>query len=421
MVSGRGSAAATNQDSARSETSVFGPTRDAERIVLLDALRGFALLGVLLVNLHDLTLFGLLSEAARDSLGTARWDHWLDLAMSALVDVKAFTIFTTLFGIGFALQAQRANAAGQSMSRYFRRLLILFIIGLVHAYAFWWGDILRFYAVLGLLLLPLGRLRPRTLALLGVLIAIFLTPFLRTTMAALLPSIITTDAANAAALHGFRGASFPAMLRANFAHDVWTRTSAWGLPFYVLGRLLIGAALGKSRVLWEPQAHRRFWTRMVAILLPLGIVLTAFVMLRDNGFFGPIQGWWRTETARVLVRIARSGASVALGLAYIAIFVLFFERRAWRRWLKRLAPVGQMALTNYIMQTIVAIALFYGVGLGIGPRFGLIGVLLATLVIFAAQIMISRWWLSRFYFGPLEWLWRSLTYGIAQPLRRTVA
>ena len=128
---------------------------------MLDALRGFALFGVLLVNLRDLSLFGFLSETARAGLVTARSDHWLDLAMTALVDVKAFTIFTVLFGVGFAMQAQRASAAGADMSRYVRRLLVLLAIGLLHAYLLSWGDILRLYALLGLLLLPVARLRAR--------------------------------------------------------------------------------------------------------------------------------------------------------------------------------------------------------------------------------------------------------------------
>ncbi|MEP7013862.1 MAG: DUF418 domain-containing protein [Verrucomicrobiota bacterium] len=411
-------ASATTSLSSPANGSVFGPTRGKERIVLLDALRGFALFGVVLVNLRDLSLFSFLSETGRNSLSTAPWDHRLDLVMTGLVDVKAFTIFTLLFGVGFALQAQRADAAGRSMSRYVRRLTILLGIGLLHAYVFWWGDILRLYALLGLLLLPLHRLKPRALATLGVITAVFVTPFLRPIMSAWLPITASSDSANATALIAFQGTSLPAMLRANFAHDVWTRITAWGLPFYVLGRLLIGAALGKSRVLWEPQEHRRFWISLLFILSTLGLALTAFVMLRDNGAFGPMQGWWQTEQARIVVRLARSAASLALGLGYVALFVLLFQRLSWRRWLARLAPVGRMALTNYIMQTVIALALFYGIGLGIGPRFGLLGVIATGTVIFFVQIMMSRWWLERFHFGPLEWVWRTLTYGTRPLMRR---
>ena len=106
-----------------------GPTRENERIILLDALRGFALFGVLLANLRDLTLFNFLPESGRAALNTAASDHWLDLGMAALVDAKAFTIFTLLFGVGFALQAERAAAAGAGLRRYARRLLVLFVIG----------------------------------------------------------------------------------------------------------------------------------------------------------------------------------------------------------------------------------------------------------------------------------------------------
>ncbi len=256
--------------------------------MLLDALRGFALFGVLLVNLRDLTLFSFLSEPAQAALPTARWDHWLDLIMAAVVDVKAFTIFTLLFGIGFALQAERAVAAGAGLARFGRRMFILFAIGLVHAYLLWWGDILRLYAVLGLFLIPLARARARTLAILGVFIAVFLTPFLRPLMNALLPTIVPAKQASAAALMAFQSASLPTMWSGNLALDTWMRISAWGLPFYILGRLLIGAALGRSGVLREPRTHRRFWVRLLALCFPLGIALTAFVMLRDNGVFGPI-------------------------------------------------------------------------------------------------------------------------------------
>ena len=133
------------------------------------------------------------------------------------------------------------------------------------------------------------------------------------------------------------------MLRANLSYDIWTRITAWGLPFYVLGRLLIGAALGRAAMLRDPQTHRTFWIRLLAITLPLGIALTVFLILRDHNSFDSMQGWWRTETARALIRIARSGASLALGLAYVALFVLLFARPRWRARLEILAPVGRMA------------------------------------------------------------------------------
>ncbi len=362
-----------------------GPTPARERMVLLDALRGFALFGVLLVNLRDLTLYSFLSETAQAALPTAGWDRGLDLAMAALVDAKAFTIFTLLFGVGFALQAEKAGDDGGE--RYRRRMWVLLAIGLVHGSAFWWGDILRLYAILGLVLWPLAHWRPRRLAWLGVTVAVFLTPALRPMMAAWLPSIAPSAEMSAATLAAFQGMNVEELWRANSRYDSWTRISAWGLPFYIFGRLLLGAALGRSGKLWQPEKHRRFWVGWLAVSLPVGVALTAFILLRDHGAFGPMQGWWRTEEARALVRMARSGASLALGFAYMAAFVLLFQRPRWQRWLGALAPVGRMALTNYVAQTLLAMGLFYGIGFGLGPRFGMVGILAAGSGIFAAQWM----------------------------------
>jgi uncharacterized protein len=392
-------------------SSEFGPAGEAGRFIFLDALRGFALFGVLLVNLRDLSLFGLLADNTRASLPTAPVDHWIDLIMTALIDGKAFTIFTVLFGIGFALQTQRAHRVGRDMSHYVRRLLVLLAIGLAHAYLFWWGDILRLYAVLGFLLLPMERLKPRTLFIVGVIIAVFVTPVLRPLMSILLPHTNSPDAARAAALTAFQSRSVPAMLRGNLAYDIWTRINAWGLPFYVLGRLIIGAALGKTAAFWQSQSRRRFGIGLLAVMLPLGIALTALVMLRDSGMLGLMSG--------SVLRIARSAGSLTLGFAYIALFIYLFESEYWRRWLSHLAPVGRMALTNYLAQTVIAMSIFYGIGCGVGPRYGLVAVLFSGVVIFAVQIVISDWWLRRFYFGPIEWIWRTLTYGKCQPMIRT--
>ena len=120
----------------------------------------------------------------------------------------------------------------------------------------------------------------------------------------------------------------------------------------------------------------------------------------------------------MVVSLARFATPLALGLLYLAGLVLLFQHPGWRRLIVPLAPLGRMALTHYIGQTIIAIVLFYGVGFGLGARFGLVGTVVAGLVILALQLAASHWWLARFQFGPLEWLWRSLTYLRLQPLRR---
>ncbi len=192
----------------------------------------------------------------------------------------------------------------------------------------------------------------------------------------------------------------------------------WTLLFFVLGRVLLGAALGRAGVLYEPQAHARFWRRLLAANALVGGVITGFLLLRDHGGIAELLPWLATEPGRWAMRLLRNAAPLSLGLAYLAAFVLLFDQPAWRRWLQGLAPVGRMALSNYLAQTVLAIGLFYGVGAGLGPRFGLAGMLLAWTVIFALQLALSHWWLARFQFGPMEWLWRSLTYRRRQPLVR---
>lgn len=383
------------------------PRPPARRLEVLDALRGVALLGVLLANLRDFSLYAFLPEAARAALPTAAWDRPIELAMAALVDAKAATLFAMLFGVGFALHTA-------STRHYLRRLLVLLAIGLVHA-LLWWGDILRYYALLGLLLLPAARLGARGLAVAGLLTALLAWPLLQPVMRALLPALAPADAAAAAALQAFSGADGTAALRGNLDYDLRLRIANWSLLGFVLGRLLIGAAMGRAGLFEEPQA--RAWQRLLRIGLPVGAALTAFALLRDHGL-AFADGWWRTEPGRQLARVLRSGASLALALGYAALFVRLFQRPRWHRVLRAFAPVGRMALTHYLTHTLVALPLFYGFGAGIGPRFGLAGVLGFGTLLFAVQMGFSRWWLRRFRFGPAEWLWRSLAEGTRLPMRR---
>lgn len=399
-------------------TCAAAPVAETQRHDVLDCLRGIALFGVLLVNLRDFSLYGLLPAAARDALATASWDRALDVVMAVLVDVKAATLFSLLFGVGFALQMQRAESGGEDATRrYVRRLLLLLAIGIAHAWLLWWGDILRYYAVLGLLLVPLGRGDPRRLALLGLVVALFGPPLLRPWIAPLLADVVPAGQAAAAAFAAFSGGEAAAMLGANLDYDLRMRVANWSLVCFVLGRLLLGAALGFAGVLQQPQRHLHFWRRLACWLLPAGLLLSAFALLRDHGI-AFADGWWRTPAARSVSSVLRSAASLSLALSYMALVVLLFQRPRWRGLLQWFAPVGRMALTNYLGQSVLGIALFYGVGLGLGPRLGLVGILAAAVLIFVLQGWASRCWLRHFRFGPAEWLWRSATYGRAQPLRR---
>jgi len=388
-----------------------------QRLELIDALRGLALAGVLLSNLRDFSLYALLDESARPG-----GERWLQMLLAALLDAKAMTVFALLFGVGFALQLERADRGSADESRrarrrYAWRLCLLFGFGLLHA-AFWYGDILRYYAVLGLLLLPLARWRPATLAALGVLVAVFASAALQPWMKPWTAQFASAAQAAADARAAFAAPSWTAMLAGNRDYDLWVHATAWSLPFFTLGRLLLGMAIGRAGWLQRPQQHLRAWRRLLAWTLPPGLILAVYFLFRDFAGLGPELFGLEGGAARALSRLLRNLAYLSLGLGYVAAFVLLFQRPRARRWLAWLAPVGRMALSNYLAQTVFGLALFYGIGLGLGPRYGLAGALAAFVAIFAVQTALSHWWLRRMRYGPLEWLWRCLTYRRALPLRR---
>lgn len=394
------------------------PTAGESRLVLLDALRGFALFGVLLVNLKSLSLYSLLPKAERAALPSAGFDRVADLATAMLVDGTAITLFSILFGVGFAMQMQRAAGRPGHVQRYVRRLLVLLAIGLVHAWLLWWGDILRYYAILGLALLPFARVSPRLLAAAGVVVVVALPLALQPVVPSLLPTQIGSAESAARALAAFGSERWGEMLEGNFARDLRMRIAVWILPAYVFGRLLVGVALGSSGVLRDPANHLRFWRRSCGATLLIAAAIAALLFLHDHRELSTTLPWLEGATGKLAFRMLRNLAPLNLALFYLSAFVLLFQRPAWRARLALLAPLGRMALTSYLAQTVVAIALFYGVGLGIGPRFGMVGVCVATLAIFPLQVAASAWWLRRYRFGPVEWLWRSLTYGRMQPMRR---
>ena len=382
------------------------PAPGAQRLEHIDALRGFALALVLLVHLRDFSLYGFLSQEAQALLPSARWDDVIGPVLIVLFKWKAITIFTLLFGVSFALQLDRIDSASRFSGFFVRRLFVLLLIGIVHG-IFYYGDILRYYAVMGLFLLPTTRLRPRMLVLIGIIIALFpwtlfesLTPFHNRSAVAweeLLPSTLTA----------FAGSSISEMLRANVHYDWSILSSDWSFPLAMLGRLTIGAAIGRSAMLARPREHARSWLWLLMVTMPVGIGLTALVCVMDG-----------RKVPQILHPSIRGAASLSLGLAYIAIFLLLFQLPTWQRWTSSLIAIGRMALTNYLLQTLIAIILFYGVGFGIGPRFGLIGTLPFFAAIFGLQILFSQWWLNRFYFGPVEWIWRCLSYGFVIPVRK---
>ncbi|KAB8198116.1 DUF418 domain-containing protein [Lysobacter maris] len=389
-------------------------TSKPPRYEVIDALRGFALAGVALVNLRWLSLYEMMPKATREALPSAGFDAAAISAMSVLADGKFITVFSLLFGLGFALQLDRDEGAA-GVHRYLRRMLGLALIGLLHGYFIWWGDILLTYAVVGVVLLPLRHLPDRALLAIALAVAV-LPPLISAPVRAWLPPIPAGKEVFAQALQAFSMPSWREFLHGNIAVANWARMANWALVCFVLSRFLLGYWAGRKGLLQDPWRHRALLGGLCVGGVVLGLVLMGLA---------EVQASWRashpdldTRAVKLTLRMLARLEPIALGVAYAAAFVLAFSHPRMRRWLSPFAAVGRMALTHYLLQSVVGVALFYAIGLDLGGERGLAPVLLAWALLFAVQVRVSHWWLSRFQYGPVEWLWRWTTRGARPPFRR---
>jgi uncharacterized protein len=412
-------------------TNQAQPTQPHERVELIDILRGFALFGILLVNMMHFA-WPIYREAIDITLWTGPWDRAAEVLIAFLAEGKFFTLFSLLFGLGLAIQLERAEAKGVAfVPLYVRRLVILLAIGLAHAFLFWWGDILTYYALLGFLLLLFRHKTPR--ALLAWAGALVLVPIVINTLlvgavilgrttpegtaqleATLAQTEATYRAAFEQALAVYGGSDFLAMIPQRIGDWGFATVGVLygGMLFVVLAMFLFGLYFGKRRLLHDAASHLRLWRKVFGWGVAIGLVGNAlYVVLARAG--GALEPSWGTLVGLVGFLVG----APALSLAYASSLVLLVQRPSWLKRLRPLAPVGRMALSNYLLQTLLATTLVHGYGLGLYGRIGPAAGIALTLAIFAVQIPLSAWWLARFRFGPLEWLWRNLTYGRLQPLR----
>jgi uncharacterized protein len=403
------------------------PVTATERIFTIDVLRGIALLGVLVANVWlwfsgAVFLFpGLQSELRRITLDSLAF-YFVGIFISG----KALSTFSFLFGLGFAVQIMRAEARGARIGLvYSRRLAVLLMMGAVHGVLLWYGDILLTYAMLGFALLLFRRRTERTV-LVWAVVLVFVLPLILGTIPLILHAagkgpdkppaerVAKMTEENRDNLALFTSDSYPTIVRGNLRmlRDMYISPKALGF-FMLLGFFLLGLYTGRRRILEDPEAHRRLLRGIVAWGFALGLAGTlAGTALRVV---------FDVETAIALPWFPLAMmASMALGtvpfaLAYIAAITLLLQRPPWRELLKPFGPVGRMALSNYLSQTVICLAIFYGGDLIGTYRPALY--LLISLALFAVQIWWSAWWLARYRFGPMEWVWRSLTYGRMQPMR----
>lgn len=408
----------------------------SERVVLLDVLRGFALGGVFVSNAYmHLSGRGLIPRASARALESSRVDAVAAFLFEHLVAGKAMFLFSLLFGLGFAIQMIRAEEHGRSIVPvYVRRLGVLLLIGLIHRFALWYGDILTTYAVMGFMLLMMRKLPSRRL-LVWSLVLMFAAPVAVSAVMKLAPLLASSREVVAAAaqenmartaelrrqtLAAFSSGSYLTTARANidFLLKVFTRTTTVSWMLVVLGRFLLGLLAGRQRLFHDVERHLPFFRKLLGWGLAASMVgQGAELVFAPLARTAPAGSAWRNVWEIIQPAVAEVGI-IGTAACYAAGFALLFQRPRWQRLLGVLAPAGQMALTNYLCQTLIGQFIYYGYGLNLIGKQRPAECLLLMSSLFCVQVWLSHLWLARFRFGPVEWVWRCLTYGQLQPLRR---
>jgi uncharacterized protein len=426
------------------------PVSSGERYFTVDVLRGFALLGILAMNI---VLFGWPWPAYSNPLrtGGSSLEKGAWFFNHLIFEDKMMTIFSMLFGAGLVLMDQRAEARGARIRGvYYRRVLLLLAIGLVHSYLIWIGDILVLYAQCGLLLYFFRNLRPPTLIICGILALLVMVPInlglvgMADSMKAtakrveaqkkagekpdprdekvaeawnkdyskfMAPTREQEEKGWKAEMEAYRG-SYRGIVKFRAVFLVFLQTIGTvmlGMLFMAIGRMLIGMGLMKLGV-FSGERSRRFYIGMVMIGYGIGLPLMVFDGLEL------LRHQFSHEYLLHGGKFFNSYGSVVVALGHVGMLILVVKSGALSWLTKRLAAVGRMALSNYLTHSIACTTLFYGYGFGLYGRVNRIGLAGIVLTIWVAQLLISPIWLKYFRFGPAEWLWRSLTYGHPQPM-----
>ncbi|NIB98860.1 DUF418 domain-containing protein [Halobacterium sp. R2-5] len=397
-------------------SSESGPTPPSERIVGLDALRGFALLGILVINIRLFSMpeIVLLNPTAYGDFSGA--NYWAWFAGHVLVEQKFITLFTMLFGAGVVLFTRtRDRDEIGTLSLHFRRAGWLVVFGLAHAYLLWYGDILFAYGVTAFWVVFARDESPRWLV--GVGLGLLAVPSATEVWAALFADLSSfaqtwqpAEAALRAEVATYRGGWLEQMdhrVSSSFRRQTSGYLGATG--WRVGGSMLIGMALYDWGVLTNDRSPR-FYRRLVVAggVLGLAPTLAGVWYIQAND--------WAPAAGLLWQQFFYWGA-IPLALAYVGLVMLYAQWRPAGVLTRTLAAVGRTAFSNYILQSVLATTIFYGHGLGLFGRVSRAEALGVVAAIWVVQVVLSVLWLRRYRYGPMEWLWRTLTYGERQPLR----
>ncbi len=391
-----------------------GPTPPSERIVSLDALRGVAVLGILVINVRVFSMpeTTLLNPTVYGDFSGV--NYWAWLVGHVFAELKFITVFSALFGAGIVLFIESKNRKGQPALRlHYRRTAWLILIGLGHAYLLWYGDILVAYGVCGLALVFAHDWEPRTQAGLGLLF-LLVTPALEVFAGltvggeAIASQWAPAEATLRAEVATYRSGWIEQLdHRVPTAIDRQTTGFLGGTFWRVGGTVLLGMALYKWGVLTGERSTRLYRRLVAGGVVGVATVLAGVWYIEANEWSAGAALFWR--------QFNYVGSLLVAG-GYVGLVTLYARRRPDGPVTRAFAAVGRTAFTNYLLQSVVATTVFYGHGLGLFGAVSRAEALGMVVAFWAIEILVSVAWLRRYRFGPVEWVWRTLTYGERQPI-----
>ncbi len=413
----------------------LSPVSSREREIFMDVLRGFAILGIFIANL------GSGFSGFRESAGLSgpwllgEWDHKMSFLHHMFIEGKFYSIFSLLFGWGLAMQFKRAADKGiDALPTVKRRLMFMLLLGAVHL-LIWPGDIVFFYALLGFLFLPFRKLSDKKMLVTGIILVLLPiglyaaksqwqwlnapAGFLFQT-GQKVDNLVLGISSETEYRKFAENAGWWELLKGNLSGFFYR----FGYLFFVsrvpkvLGMFLIGYALGRSGF-YQNIKHQR---KTIWWIIGLGILIglpANYYMARYITYF--MDDYWNLKRNGFYQTLAYALGVAPLAMAYVGLFMLSFQTNAGKKILSVLAPVGKMAFTNYIMQSIIGHVVFLHAGLGYSGKVGPVYFTLFGIAVFVLQIIFSTIWLKYFNYGPVEWLWRSATYKKWQPMKKQVS
>jgi uncharacterized protein len=422
------------------------PVARADRIGSIDVIRGFALLGILLMNIVGFGLYPRAYDNPTVAGGAEGANLWWWIILHVVAEGKMRCLFSLVFGASVVLLTSRLEGRADAADIYYRRTLWLLGFGIAHAYLLWQGDILYPYALCGLALYPFRNLRARTLLIIGASLMVALAGF--NLIRGFLRAGELHDARFATVKAGRGHALTPAE---TLARDDWNRFLRWrnpsprllqrdadewhggftsvvqarsrlvsdfhSAPYYnpahfdIWGMMFMGMALLKFGVLSGRRPARFYFGLMLAGYLSGGTLNSYTAWLIVESHFDPV--------VQLFALCVNDLGRLTMALGHLSLLLILCQR-GWLKWLtSRLGAVGQMALTNYIMTSVICALIFTGYGLGLYGELERYQLYYVVAGISLLQLIVSPIWLKYYRFGPLEWCWRALTYWHRPPMRLT--